>query len=91
MYGNVVATMRRVAASDVPVLIEGKPGAARNWPHGDPRRLRPPRAPVIVVNCGGRSRPNYMRKRVFGHEKGAFTGATAQRKGSVRGSQTAER
>ncbi|MFA6146918.1 MAG: sigma 54-interacting transcriptional regulator [bacterium] len=79
---NLVATIRRVAASDVPVLIEGETGSgkelvARGIHDASARRDRM----FIVVNCGAIS-PSLIESELFGHERGAFTGATAQRKGA---------
>ncbi|MBE0604731.1 MAG: sigma 54-dependent Fis family transcriptional regulator [Deltaproteobacteria bacterium] len=79
---KLVATIRRVAASDVPVLIEGETGSgkelvARGIHDASARAERP----FIVVNCGAIS-PELIESELFGHEKGAFTGATAQRKGA---------
>jgi len=79
---KLAATIRRVAASDVPVLIEGETGSgkelvARGIHDASARRERP----FIVVNCGAIS-PELIESELFGHEKGAFTGATAQRKGA---------
>jgi len=79
---KLVATIRRVAASDVPVLIEGETGSgkelvARGIHDASARRDRP----FIVVNCGAIS-PDLIESELFGHERGAFTGATAQRKGA---------
>ena len=79
---KLVATIRRVAASDVPVLIEGETGSgkelvARGVHDASGRRERP----FIVVNCGAIS-PELIESELFGHERGAFTGATAQRKGA---------
>jgi transcriptional regulator with PAS, ATPase and Fis domain len=79
---KLVSTIRRVAASDVPVLIEGETGSgkelvARGIHDSSARRERP----FIVVNCGAIS-PELIESELFGHEKGAFTGATAQRKGA---------
>ena len=79
---KLIATIRRVAPSDVPVLIEGETGSgkelvARGIHDASARRERP----FIVVNCGAIS-PDLIESELFGHEKGAFTGATAQRKGA---------
>ena len=79
---KLVETIRRVAASDVPVLIEGETGSgkelvARGIHDASARRERP----FIVVNCGAIS-PELIESELFGHERGAFTGATAQRKGA---------
>jgi DNA-binding NtrC family response regulator len=79
---KLVATIRRVAGSDVPVLIEGETGSgkelvSRGIHDASSRRERP----FIVVNCGAIS-PDLIESELFGHEKGAFTGATIQRKGA---------
>lgn len=79
---KLVATIRRIGASDVSVLIEGETGSgkelvARGIHDASARRERP----FIVVNCGAIS-PELIESELFGHEKGAFTGATAQRKGA---------
>jgi len=79
---KLIGTIRRVAASDVPVLIEGETGSgkelvARGIHDASARRDRP----FVVVNCGAIS-PELIESELFGHEKGAFTGATAQRKGA---------
>jgi DNA-binding NtrC family response regulator len=79
---KLIATINRVAASDVPVLIEGETGCgkelvARGIHDASPRQERP----FIVVNCCAIS-PELIESELFGHEKGAFTGATAQRKGA---------
>jgi two-component system response regulator HydG len=79
---KLVGTIRRVAPSDVPVLIEGETGSgkelvARGIHDASDRRDRP----FVVVNCGAIS-PELVESELFGHEKGAFTGATAQRKGA---------
>jgi len=79
---KLVATIRRVGGSDVPVLIEGETGSgkelvARGIHDASRRRERP----FVVVNCGAIS-PDLIESELFGHEKGSFTGATAQRKGA---------
>ena len=79
---KLIGTIRRVAASDVPVLIEGETGSgkelvARGIHDASVRMDRP----FVVVNCGAIS-PELIESELFGHEKGAFTGATAQRKGA---------
>jgi DNA-binding NtrC family response regulator len=79
---KLVGMIRRVAPSDVPVLIEGETGSgkelvARGIHDASDRRDRP----FVVVNCGAIS-PELVESELFGHEKGAFTGATSQRKGA---------
>ena len=72
---RVMATASRIADSVIPVLIEGETGTgkelvARAIHHRGPRR----RGPLICVNCGGLP-GQLVESTLFGHEKGAFTGA----------------
>ncbi|HEY0708409.1 MAG TPA: sigma 54-interacting transcriptional regulator [Polyangia bacterium] len=72
---------RLVAARNVPVLIEGESGTgkemlARAIHRGSPRHDQP----FITVNCGAIP-AELVESLLFGHEKGAFTGATATKKG----------
>ncbi len=79
---KLVETVRRVGPSDAVVLIEGETGSgkelvARGLHDVSERRDRP----FIVVNCGAIS-PELIESELFGHERGSFTGATAQRRGA---------
>ena len=79
---NLIETIRRVGPSDAAVLIEGETGSgkeliARGLHDASSRSFRP----FIVVNCGAIS-PELIESELFGHERGAFTGATAQRRGA---------
>jgi DNA-binding NtrC family response regulator len=69
----------RVAASRATVLLQGGTGKellARLIHHLSPRSARS----IIAVNCGA-LHENLLESELFGHEKGAFTGATARRIG----------
>ncbi len=73
--------VRSIAETDVTVLIEGETGTgkeliARAIHFQSARRAQP----LIGVNCGALSE-TLLESELFGHEKGAFTGAAAQRKG----------
>jgi transcriptional regulator with GAF, ATPase, and Fis domain len=72
---------RLVAPSDVPVLLLGETGSGKEVVAREIHR-RSPRAhkPFLRVNCGAIS-PGLMDSELFGHERGSFTGASAERKG----------
>lgn len=78
----VFALLQRAAQSDATVLIEGetgtgKEGAAESVHLHSKRRD----GPFIVVDCGAMP-GNLLESELFGHERGAFTGAHAQRIGA---------
>ena len=78
---RLITRARRVAVRNVPVLIEGESGTgkemlARAIHRSSVRRDRP----FIAVNCGAIP-AELVESELFGHEKGAFTGAQQPRKG----------
>lgn len=78
---RVMAAVEQVAHTDAPVLILGETGSgkeviARTIHERSPRC----KGPVVRVNCGAMA-PELVDSELFGHEKGAFTGAVATRKG----------
>jgi len=74
--------IRKVAASDFPVLVEGETGSGKELvSRGIHESSLRKEGPFVVVNCGAIS-PELMESELFGHEKGAFTGATTQRRGA---------
>lgn len=74
----------KAAASDVPVLISGETGVGKELfaraIHGQSRRVG---APFVAINCGAIP-ANLVESLLFGHEKGAFTGAIARTIGKFR-------
>ena len=80
---RVVAKARRVAVHGVPVLIEGESGTgkellARAIHDASPRRDKP----FVAINCGAIP-AGLVESELFGHVKGAFSGATADRQGRL--------
>lgn len=78
---RAILRARRAAPRSVPILIEGETGTgkelfARAIHQASPRRAKP----FIAVNCGAIP-PDLVEAELFGHEKGAFTGAIARRTG----------
>lgn len=78
---RIIAKARHIAPRSVPVLIEGESGTgkellARAIHKASPRRDNP----FIAVNCGAIP-SELVESELFGHEKGAFTGADKQKKG----------
>ncbi len=72
---------RRLAASSSPILIEGETGSGKGvlarWLHlNGPRRDEP----FVDMNCAGFSR-EFLETELFGHEKGAYTGAVNSKPG----------
>jgi len=78
---DIFRFIQRVAASDISVLICGESGtgkevAAHAVHQQSPRKNNP----FVVVNCGAIPE-NLLESELFGHEKGSFTGAHAQKRG----------
>ena len=78
---SVLRTAEKAAASTIPVLIEGESGVGKELIaraiHGTGERRA---KPFVAVNCGAIP-DNLVESILFGHEKGAFTGATERHTG----------
>ena len=80
---EVFATVRKVATTEAPVLIVGESGTGKELVAQAIHRLSPRKeGPFIVINCGAIPE-TLLESELFGHEKGAFTGAHIQRKGRI--------
>jgi len=97
-FGDIIGTspglvevykkVDKVAGTDISVLITGETGTgkeliAREIHRRSPRKDRP----FIVVNCGAIPE-NLMESELFGHVRGAFTGAVATREGKFQAAST---
>ena len=71
----------RVASADSPILITGETGSGKSvlarWIHEHSGRAK---EPFVDLNCGGLTR-EFLETELFGHEKGAFTGAVQAKPG----------
>src|SRR5262245_31573267 len=82
-YRQLLRHASRVATTEVPILLRGESGTGKNviarwlWSHG-PRKD----GPFVAVNCPALS-TELMNSTLFGHKRGAFTGATADSPGKV--------
>lgn len=77
----VMEMVRQVAPVNATVLIQGESGTGKELVAHAIHQLSPRSTrPFVAVHCAALS-PTLLESELFGHEKGAFTGATEQRKG----------
>ncbi|MEO7723677.1 MAG: sigma 54-interacting transcriptional regulator, partial [Chthoniobacterales bacterium] len=80
---GVFAYIRKVAVTTAPVLLLGESGTGKELAALAIHRRSPRKdGPFIAINCNGIPE-NLLESELFGHEKGAFTGAHMQRKGLI--------
>ena len=78
---EIIAVIKQVAPTDITVLITGESGVGKELVaraiHGESKRAD---GPFVIVNSGAIPE-GILESELFGHEKGAFTGAIETRKG----------
>ncbi len=80
-HGDLPEKVRRVAPQDIPILLEGETGTGKTRLAKIIHQLsRRRNEPFITVNCGTLA-SNLIESELFGHVKGAFTGADKERPG----------
>ncbi len=84
---DVFRMIRRVGPSDVPVLITGESGTGKELvARAIHRQSARKDQAFVAINCGAIPE-TLLESELFGYEKGAFTGATQQRKGRIESAQ----
>ncbi len=78
-----VAILRKYAPVDLPVLITGETGTGKERAARALHRLSSRcDGPFVAINCGALA-PSLLQAELFGHERGAFTGAATRRIGHI--------
>jgi DNA-binding NtrC family response regulator len=80
---RLMRALARVSAVDAPVLVHGETGTGKELVAREIHALCPRAGgPFIAVNCGALP-PSLIHSELFGHERGAFTGAASRRVGRI--------
>src|SRR5207245_7804894 len=80
---EIFSVIQRVAKTDATVLCEGESGTGKELVAQAVHTHSPRHAkPFVAINCGAIPE-TLLESELFGHERGSFTGAHAQRKGKI--------
>jgi transcriptional regulator with GAF, ATPase, and Fis domain len=79
----VRAAIARIAPDPAPVLVSGATGTGKERIAGELHRLSGRAGPLVAINCAAIS-PQLVESHLFGHERGAFSGATTAQPGAFR-------
>ena len=79
---EIFGILEKLAATDLGVLVQGETGTGKDVVALAVHEAGPRSAGPFVVFDAGAVSPNLIESELFGHERGAFTGATEQRKGA---------
>ena len=81
---EVMEDAMRAAATGIPVLIEGESGVGKEWLARAIHQASPrAEGPMVTLNCGAIPE-KLVESILFGHERGAFTGATERHRGKFK-------
>jgi len=79
---SMLREMARVAPSSLPVLIQGPSGSGKELAARELHRLSRRPGPLVAVNCAAFAE-TLLESELFGHVRGAFTGADRDRRGAI--------
>jgi DNA-binding NtrC family response regulator len=78
---KLAETIKRISSADSPILIQGETGTGKSvlarWIHEHSGRMK---EAFVDLNCGGLTK-DFLETELFGHERGAFTGAVQAKPG----------
>jgi sigma54-dependent transcription regulator len=84
--GGLFAALARAAASDIPILLRGDTGTGKEIVARAAHALSQRPGPFVAVNCGALP-GTLVESALFGHRRGAFSGAIEDRPGLVRSAE----
>ncbi|SMC22336.1 two-component system, NtrC family, response regulator AtoC [Desulfacinum hydrothermale DSM 13146] len=79
---EVIKAIARVAQNPTPVLIQGETGTGKELIAQTLHEQSAPGEPFVAINCAAMV-PALLESELFGHEKGAFTGAVTRKMGKI--------